>query len=71
MHEETVTGVPLAVVVAITAAVAAAMDTDPGRVAVRSVRPLRGGRPPSGGNWTVAGRLQQHLARVQPLRRGW
>ncbi|BDG60774.1 hypothetical protein [Caldinitratiruptor microaerophilus] len=70
MHEETVAGVPLPVLVAITAAVAAVLDTEPGRVAIRSVRPVAG--PAAGaGNWAVAGRMQQHLSRLQPLRRGW
>lgn len=71
MHEETVAGVPLAVLVAITAAVATVMETDPGRVAVRSVRPVSATGAGPGSAWSAAGRVQQHLSRLQPLRRGW
>lgn len=71
MHEETVAGVPLSVLVAITAAVAAVLETEPGRLAVRSIRPVAASAAGAGNAWAAAGRIEQHLSRLQPLRRGW
>lgn len=62
-------GVPLEVVAAITAAVAAVLETSPDRLAIRSIAPERGPAVPAPSTWAVAGRLEQHLTRRQAVMR--
>lgn len=59
-------GIPLEVVAAITAAVAAVLETSPDRLVFRAIAAEPGAAPPPGPSpWSAAGRLEQHLTRGQ------
>lgn len=57
-------GIPLEIVAAITAVLSAVLDTTPDQLAIRAIA----AEPPpagAGAAWSVAGRLEQHMARRQ------
>lgn len=66
---DTQTKVPLEVVAAITAAIAAAMDQPVGSFAITSIQPERSASVPQPSVWAKAGLIQAQMARSAFLTR--
>lgn len=63
LQQQTLSGAPLDVVAAISAALSVALGTEPGRLAIRSITPLCPAPAAAPAAWAMAGRMEQHLAR--------